>query len=140
MTNEWRVLDFDFPEELPFYILSERLGEEAAVYITHVGDHSEEKEKAFGYLEGVVMKMPVNQHTIDSLKSFHERVRGKGVYTLYKVVQPVPKSPQRYRILLPLVCNGTERDQRLCEYSDNGYCMKRRRCPSQKKHPEISTL
>ncbi len=74
-----------------------------------------------------------------SLTDFLRKADNEGRYVLWMRVPPVPKPPEKYRILTPRVCVyshiGTER----CEYCDDGYCMHGPEdCPYATVRPEIS--
>lgn len=126
----WNVLNFDFPDELPFKYMLERHGSEAAVYIVIVGDGPMPE----GYIRNTVTKYPCTDEP--RLQALWTLCRSHGDYMLWQPVQPVPQAPTIYRICLPVVC--TRRHEGRCALLDDMYCMKQGRCPHQRVHPEFS--
>lgn len=126
----WRVLNFDFPEELPFQHMLRRHGAEASIYVTIVGSDMEPKE----YRRNEVTRYPCNDEA--KLRELWQLCRAHGDYLLWQPVQPVPNAPEKYRICLPIVC--ATRDKVRCALLDDMYCMKQGHCPHQRVHPEFS--
>ena len=126
----WRVLDFNFPEELPFQHMLRRHGPAAAVYVVIVGNSA----SAMGYNRNTVVRYPCAEEP--KLRELWKRCRANGDYMLWQPVQPVPKPPEKYRICLPVICSA--RQEGRCALLDDMYCMKQGDCPHQRVHPEFS--
>lgn len=150
---EWTILDFNFPDELPFSLLKERFGDQAEIYLSYVSiplDELPEKivgmdnaydnrPELLGYTERAVTKVLLTDEAIASMRRFGEKASQYGVYQVYQPVLPTPTVPAEYRICLPEVCIAPER---ACEFDDNGFCTKNPKGPCNFSviHPEFSGI
>ncbi|MBM6927244.1 hypothetical protein [Pseudoflavonifractor phocaeensis] len=150
---QWTILDFNFPDELPFKFLKEQFGDQAEIYLSYVSiplDEMPEQPEGLStthdnrpelleYTEGAVTKVNLTDGSIEAMRSFAERAAKYGVYQIYQPVIPTPTVPANYRICLPEVCIAPER---ACDFDDNGYCTKchRTHCESRVVHPEFSDI
>jgi hypothetical protein len=133
---EWTILDFNFPDKLPFSFLKKRFGDQAEIFLSYVSiplDELPEKiddmttaydnrPELLGYTERAVTKVLLTDETVASMRRFAEKASKYGVYQVYQPVLPTPTVPAEYRICLPQVCAAPERD---CEFDDDGYCTKK---------------
>lgn len=120
--EKWNVLDFARPEDLPFDVWMERDGSEAKIYVTYVGNHNKDLERALGYKEGKVYIMLLTPEIVCSLQKFVEKATPKGVAVLYKRIPPTPNPPEAYEIHRLFKCADAEMRHN-CGHYDDGYCL-----------------
>lgn len=115
---EWTILDFNFPDKLPFSFLKKRFGDQAEIFLSYVSiplDELPEKidgmttaydnrPELLGYTERAVTKVLLTDETVASMRRFAEKASKYGVYQVYQPVLPTPTVPAEYRICLPQVC------------------------------------
>lgn len=148
---DWAILDFNFPDELPFAFLRENFGEQAEIYLSYVSIplselpqidgvsvEQDNRPELLGYTERAVTKVLLTEEAVASMRRFAAQASRYGVYQVYQPVLPVPVVPETYRIYLPEACIAPERK---CEFDDNGRCLNSAKsfCEYAAIHPEFSS-
>lgn len=102
--NQWKVLDLDFPKEMP------RIGQEIYKVVVDV-------EK------GVVL-VPREERFVQSIEQMEgwyrvsEKIFGTRIAILWQPVPPRPELPDKWEIIDAIACTGDGQ----CQYCKDKYC------------------
>lgn len=122
---DWTPWDTVNINNMPFDIWREMYGDNAAIYVTVVGDHNHIAEKTCGYTEGKVHAIQLNDLSIQTIDAFAKSLMKHKAVVLYQRVRIAPPPPDKYEIVADInICGHMDRKAaRRCDYYDDGYCL-----------------